>query len=124
MNTKQEQIKKLSEGRNEHIITWLSLEDWEELPSEDVLDDIENAWHEYGDDTPGFVRYVRYILREEPVTAKAIYRDLIRNPDEYDRIDDLESYYAYADSLIDRYDVYGPVVHEALRMMRANSRNR
>lgn len=124
MTTKQERIKKLTEGRDKHLIKWLSLEDWDTLPSEELMDEFSESWDEYRDDTAGFTRYVRYLLDEDAVTAKGIYRDLIRNPDEYDRIDDLESYHAYAQTLVNRYDVYGPVVHEALRMMRANARNR
>lgn len=126
MNTKQEQIKKLVEGRNEHLITWLSLEDWEELPSEDVLDDIDNAWHEYGDDTAGFVRYVQYVMGEHRITAEEIYRDLIRDPEARRKIisyDFPDGEGEYIKTLSDKYDLHGAVITNALSMVRANFRS-
>lgn len=128
MNTKQEQIKKLAEGRNEHIITWLSLEDWNELPSEDVLDDIENAWHEYGDDTAGFVRYVRHVMDEHRITAEEIYRDLLRDREAYHKIVSFEfseyedGEYGFVKALEDKYDVHRQIIYDAMSEIRLQFR--
>lgn len=120
---RSKKIKKLTEGRDPHLIKWLSLNDWDTLPSEDIMDHINEAWDGYGDDTDGFTRYVRYLLRENTVTAEEIYYDLLRDPDDqYAHIEDLESHDAYAETLVNRYDVYWLVVHEALRMVRAHVR--
>ena len=125
MNTKQEQIKKLTEGRNPHLIKWLSLEDWDTLPSENIMDDINSAWHAYREDTDGFTRIVRFLMDENTVTAKEIYDDLTRDSEtrrkivsyeftEYDGED------GFIGTLEDKYDVYGQVIYEAMLMVRSD----
>ena len=125
MNTKQEQIKKLTEGRNPHLIKWLSLEDWDTLPSENIMDDINRAWHAYREDTDGFTRIVRFLMDENTVTAKEIYDDLTRDSEtrrkivsyeftEYDGED------GFIGTLEDKYDVYGQVIYEAMLMVRSD----
>lgn len=122
---RNEQIKNLTEGRDEHLIKWLSLEDWDTLPSEDIMDEISGAWHAYGDDTNGFTRIVRFLMDENTVTAKEIYEDLIRDPEFRRKIvsyefTEYDGEYGFIEVLEDRYDVYGQVIYEAMLMVRLN----
>ena len=125
MNTKQEQIKKLTEGHNKHLIKWLSLENWETLPTEEQMDEISEAWYALAAGGSSFTRYARHRMNEDTVTAKEIYEDLIQDPKERHKYVSFTHPYfetEYIQSLEDRYDVYGPVVYEAVRMVRRNFR--
>ena len=128
MNTKQEQIKKLTEGRDPHLIKWLSLEDWDTLPSESLLDEINEAWHTYAGDTDGFTRYVRHLLNEDTAAANEVYDNLIRDPEarrkivayEFTEYDDGE--HGFVKALEDKYDVHGQVIYDAMSEIRLQLR--
>lgn len=123
---RNEQIRSLTEGRDRNLVAWLSLEDWDKLPSEDLMDEINEAWDFYGNDTEGFTRIVRFLMGENTVTAKEVYDDLIRDPElrrkivsyEFTEYEDGE--YGFVQELERRYDVYGQVVYEAMLMVRLN----
>lgn len=122
---RNEQIRGLTEGRDEHLIKWLSLEDWETLPDEDLMDEINSAWHAYREDTDGFTRIVRFLMGENTVTAREIYEDLIRDPELRRKIvsyefTEYDGEYGFIEALEDRYDVYGQVIYEAMLMVRLN----
>ena len=123
-----EAIQNLTEGHDPHLIKWLSLEDWETLPTEDQLDDIAEAWDSYTSDMDGFTRYVRHILGEDTVTVAEVADDLIRDPEarrkivsyDFSEYDDGE--YGFVMELEDRYDVFGSIIYDAMSEMRLQFR--
>lgn len=125
MNTKQEQVKKLTAGRDNALVAWLSLEVWDELPTEDVMDAINEAWDEYGDDTEGFTRYVRHLMGDDTVTVSTVYDDLIHDEETRRRIisyDFEQGEDGFVRSLEDKYDVYSEVIKQAMHRVRDNWR--
>ena len=125
---RSETIKNLTEGRDKHLIAWLSLEDWDKLPSEDLMDEIDEAWHTYAGDTDGFTRYVRHLTNEDAVVANEVYDNLIRDPEarrkivsyEFTEYEDGE--YGFVKALEDKYDVYGQVIYDAMSEIRLQLR--
>ena len=122
-----ETIQNLTEELDPLLIHWLSLEDWETLPTEDQLADIAGAWDAYADED-GFSRYVRNIMGENAVTADEIYRDLLRDREAYRKIISYEfseydeGEYGFVKALEDKYDVHGAVIYDAMSEIRLQFR--
>ena len=120
-----ETIQNLTEGLDPLLVQWLSLEDWETLPTEGQLADIAGAWDAYADDEDGFSRYVRNLMGENMYTSTEIAHILTSEPESRRMIvsfDFPDGESAYVAELEERFDVYDEVIYDALCKVQADFR--